>query len=220
MSAVDADYLVFGFISAIESTLTSSIIIPEPIKKLCFEYYFICEHFVDHGRYMILNEAKDTISRKKGHDYTYNTVYGNQIIDPINDKIKKYKWTLKLLSYEDPNGFYFGIDSSDKKYIDASFAIGGNYPKREPFYAFTVTGYKRRHAKYQQYIDTLTFNVGDTICLTLNVMDKTFGIVINDDESNSDKHENVLIEDMKYRFAVTLEGEKHKAQLIKYETEK
>lgn len=47
MSERDAEYLVFGFIEAIESILSNSII-QSSIKELCIRFYFINEGFGDY----------------------------------------------------------------------------------------------------------------------------------------------------------------------------
>ena len=93
MSELDSTYLVFGFIAEMESKL-SNIAIPRTLKELCFKFYCINEEFDDHGPSISLNETKDTAS----HDTSiiYNTVYGIQVIDPTNDCIKAYTWTLKI----------------------------------------------------------------------------------------------------------------------------
>ena len=132
MSEADAEYLVFGFISEIELKLSSNIIIPAALKKLCFDYYYICELFADHGDNIQLNETND-IAWYIPNAVGKNTIYGFQIIDPSNRRIKIYKWTLKILGFENRNGFYFGKDSSDKQSLNGDFTFGRN---KKPFYAF------------------------------------------------------------------------------------
>ena len=216
MSALDAEYLVFGFISRIEAKLSSNII-PDPIKLLCFEYYFIAEHFAYHGHKTMINDEKD-IAGHTSSDHFHNTLYGNQLIDPNDKTIKKYKWRLKILGFKNSNGLYFGIDSSDIGYLNDNYT--NSYSNKNPFYAFTVTRFKRRHDQPQVRHGGDKYKVGDVVCLTLDVEKRTFGLVINDDDKHNYKHKNVIIKDVKYRLAVTLSWDHHKLQLIKYETEK
>ena len=220
MSEVEAKYLVFGFIAEIESEFSSHIVIPEPLKRICFDYYFICEYFDAHGNHILLNERRDSAWHK--YESRRNTIYGNQIIEPShpnNKHIKIYKWTLKLLGFKKTNGFYLGIDSSDKQYLNESFArfkhVGDLLPLL-PYYAFTVTKYL--YSTEGLGTSKLHFNVGDIVCLILNVEEKTFKIIINNNENNVAKHQNVVTKDVKYRLAVTLTHADHKVQLIKYET--
>ena len=220
MSEVDAEYLVFGFIADIESNLSKNIIIPEAIKQLCFEYYFIFEQFVDHGDNIEMNKTNDIAwqIKRKGSDRCCNTIYGQQIVDPSKKEIRRYKWTLQLLAFKGMNGFYFGIDSSDKEFLNGDYT--SRMRNKKQFYAFTVSKFVRRTETLQRKCHKLEFNVGDIICLILDVEQKTFGIIINDDMENSTKHNDVRIDNIKYRLAVTLTFSEQKVQLLKYETER
>ena len=216
MSKCDSECLVFGFVAEIESELLSKCVIPRSLRELCFKYYYICEYFAKHGKYIILNEIRDIAWRQKGSDQ-HSTIYGHQITDPSDKSIKSYKWTLKLLGFENKNGFFMGIDSSNEEYLENHFTSW--YYNKHAFYAFTVTKYKRRNGYGSKKANHLIFQVNDIVCLELNVKNKTFSIIINDDLDNSAIHENVAIENVTYRLAITLTFAHHKVQLIKYETE-
>lgn len=61
------------------------------------------------------------------------------MVDPSNEYIKAYKWTLQMIDYRNIHVF-FGIDSSDKEFLD--FCLQRNGGEREnahPFDAFTRT---------------------------------------------------------------------------------
>ena len=135
----DQEYLVFGYVSKIESKLSTQII-PIAIKYICLRYYLIIKQFGDHGSFIKLNENQN-IAHYIGNSGQWNTVYGTNVIDPGNKHIKKYKWKLKLLNFDDHdrNGFYIGIDSSNKKFVEQDFTV--HTENTNPFYAFTLTGY-------------------------------------------------------------------------------
>ena len=59
----------------------------------------------------------------------------------------------------------------------------------------------------------------DIICLILNVYQRIFKIVVNEDETNSAEIHDVRIKGAKYKLAVTLSHPCHKVQLIKYQIE-
>ena len=217
MSNKDSQYLVFGFVAEIESKLLGTIAIPTPLKELCFKYYYIAEYFANHGEFIILNESRDIAWRKTKDSKQHSTIYGHQIIDPSDKFIKSYKWTLKLLAFENKNGFFFGIDSSDEEYLEDHFTSW--YYNKTPFYAFTVTKYMRRNGWGSKKANHLEFQVGDIVCLELNVKNKTFSITINDDPDNSAVHKDVTVENVTYKLAITLTFEYHKIQLIDYQTE-
>ena len=166
-----------------------------------------------------MNESRDIAWHSK--IIKQNTIYGNQIIEPShpnNKHVKVYKWTLKLLNFKNRNGFYLGIDSSDKQYINGSFCqdYSSNPLPLVPYYAFTMT--KLLYSHDDIGTSELNFNVGDIVCLILNVQEKTFKITINNDENNVAEYKNVVTKDVKYRLAITLTYAEHKVQLIKYET--
>ena len=103
--------------------------------------------------------------------------------------IKIYKWKLEILNYESDNGFYFGIDSSKKICLNDSYTVIDGQDKL--FYAFSVTNYMIRS---DAWIDThLPYKVGDEVCLILNIEEKTFGIMINNDIKNTAKHRRLLL---------------------------
>ena len=220
MSKRDSKYLVFGFIAEIESKLLSNNIIPKVLKELCFKYYFICEHFAYHGECIVLNEARDTAWNPNGMNRASHTnLYGNQIVDPSNKLIKSYKWTLKILGFESMRryGFFMGLDASHKKYLNGHFMRWQRNTK--PIYAFPVTKYKLRHGQPFIIEQKLKYQVGDIVCLELNVENKSFGIVVNNDPKNSSIRQNIKVKNVKYRLAITLSHASHKIQLIKFETE-
>ena len=223
MSDLDTKYLVFGYITAIESKLSDSII-PNTLKQLCFEFYFIIEEFGDHGNLISLNKSRDVASYIESVKSKCNTVYGIVEIDPSNEYLKAYKWTLQLLNYERKNGFYLGIDSSNKQFLNKHFTSNHRHSairNTNPFCAFTVRGQLRSiHLDWPFTNDSLQFNVGDIVMLILDLANASFKIMINNDETNSAVHENVIVEDIKYRLAITLQRSNQSVKLIKYETER
>ena len=56
--------------------------------------------------------------------------------------------------------------------------------------------------------------------LMLNVANTSFKIIINNDEAKSAVHEDVIVEDVKYRLAITLKRSEQSVKLIKCETER
>ena len=58
------------------------------------------------------------------------------------------------------------------------------------------------------------------VTLILNVENATFKIIINNDELISAVHGDVIVKDVKYRFALTLERDNQSVKLLKYETER
>ena len=217
MSFEKAECLVYAFVAIIKSSLPGTTTIPECIRQLCLKFYFIAEEFTVHGPNIKINQSKDIAWR---HDQSEcilpkNTVYGNIVIDPSNKNINMYKWTFRILELRVKDGFYVGIDSSNKYYTHSHFTLGIYQSRRA--YAFTMCG-RTRPKKASKYYRELIFNEGDVICLILNIKTRVLGIII-DDEVIETCHHNVQMDHVEYHLAIAMHYNGQKIQLINYETE-
>ena len=114
--------IVTGFIKDAQTLLPNEkstyYNIPELIFILTIIYYFNPEYFTIHGKYMRLNETKDTVERFMDPEafWIRNTVYGNIVITK-EDK-GKFIWTFKTIEPPEETEIAIGIDSSGKAHAN------------------------------------------------------------------------------------------------------
>eukprot|EP01084_Bolivina_argentea_P276397 471607_1 len=106
--------LIFGYTRELQSEFDLNI--PIMIQYICMAHYWIKEQFAIHGTNIALDQTnKNAHARKQPsslHQYWYQTVYGNNVINAKDTAIIKYEWSFR---YINTNTFaiYIGIDSSN-----------------------------------------------------------------------------------------------------------
>ena len=190
---------------------------------MCFEYYWIEEKFTNHGPLIAVNDEGD-IAWQETNDSNgvlWNTVYGNKIIDTNNTFITRYKWTFKVLNFEDKNGYFIGIDASMKQHTNGDFT--SSVVNNAQFYSFTATGWMYAAGRNTKTVhNKRQLEIGDIVCLQLDIKEKTLKLYINDLDAISTGHvfEDINVKDVNYTMAVTLSQKQHKIQLLKFEAER
>ena len=175
--------MVNGYIKQTEKELLDNdMIIPSLVITTCILFYHLGEFFTIWGDDVTVEDDLTTVKIKaisntlRIEGYVRNTAYGNIIISKHYPCI--YSWTIQILQL-DVFDTFLGIESSNKTNTNTNYTrIGGN-----KFYAIT---HKLR--KISHIIQTSLFiggnltmmNVGDTVRIEINTMDKTMGIYIND----------------------------------------
>ena len=186
-------FTVFGYLHEFENH--HEINIPKMIKYICLNYYLLSEEFTKHGNKMILNKAKNMVS-KSGDNNATRTVYGNVIISDKDESIIEYQWNLKIKKVKKDVKylwFSFGIDSSGKHQLNGDFS--NDYWNNCEFYGLSMNFleeavYLRKHS--QQDFDNneikeyaMNFDVKETTWydfkMMLNMKNKTLKFEFNDE---------------------------------------
>ena len=228
MALRDQEYLVFGFISRIESKLSSTI--PTEIKCICVEYYVIREHFTDHGSWILLNNITGVYDLAKGIFPSQtefsgfsggNTVYGDASIDPSNRFISRYGWTLKVhFKSKALQEISIGIDASNKSHTHSDFSK--QLLSTPPWYAFRILDGLIFCASCTQDGRKGTENTdiksGDTVHLVLDTEKRTLSLSLmsDDKEQKIHTHHGIYIDKVKYHLAIAMQYDHHQIQLISH----
>ena len=140
--------LVLGFVRS--NTKQHLIDIPIMISYVVLMYYWIQERFTLHGEDIELDKTKRIARRFRIDKQTYNTVYGNNVID-INDKsIGCYVWTFKVKNIP-KNEYDFpicvGLDSSKDEFINQDFSDSRH--NHDSFYSIGTNGIRYNSEGFQ-----------------------------------------------------------------------
>ena len=90
--------------------------IPTDIKHLCLCFYNISDYFTKHADRITINASKNIAKcKRRSRARTINLVYGNEIIDLDDTRIKAYKWTFQVnlpSIFFYPDALFIGICST------------------------------------------------------------------------------------------------------------
>ena len=156
---------VFGFIRQSRHK-THDTAIPMMIQYCCLNYYFINEYFTKCGDNLKISDDGKIVSKQRNLYGKIVSVYGNAMIDIDNISTSKYVWTIKIGGEET---CYFGIDSSNKKWINGDFT---DWDNPNAYYAYNMTA-----ARYATNEDYLPYGEvcddGDIVKMELDARNKT-----------------------------------------------
>lgn len=221
-------YAVFGFLRLYETT--KSINIPTMVKYVCLNYYLLCEKFTKYGSNIKLNKSKDTIQPiEPGH---INTVYGDNMINSLDESIIEYKWQFQIRGTMDLFGI--GIDSSKKRWLNGDFTDNAFNTSKYYSWIFDIEGgeillhdseYKRPKglAAFDEVRDVAIFNPSNTdyckcdhnMILIMDMKDRTLRFQFDDREI--EPHKDINFDTIHpYNLAIYMFGYKHKITLTKF----
>lgn len=215
--------IVFGYsrLSQTECNLN----VPTMIQYLFMVYYWINEYFTDHGECITLDKNNIIATASDSNHYTFNTVYGNNVICIDDKSVKKYKWKVRMNKISlRSRTIYFGIDSSDNKFIDGSF-INTKLTNRR-YFAIGSDGYCHTWFKATK-ARSLYIEQTDTIEIILEIKDKdgNFRLSYNlcDGLAKGVIANDVKFDGNKFNFAVSIElppndFKTQQIELISFET--
>lgn len=229
----DTEFTVFGYCRRIENHLSSQHIPNAVLSLLCIKYYFMNEHFENHGSNIILNKMKDIINwrddltnidiNNRWRAQPQNTCYGNIWIDPMNKSFTRYQWRFKILNCSQlPTGFYLGIDSCDKSLVKADFGRQQIWGKKHYFYGFTSRQNTFSQAQLMNENEPIPFmgrlwNKGDILEMILDIEYGELELYVNDQCRNT-----LYIKvngKVKYHLAVRLSSPQQSIQLLTFDAQ-
>ena len=227
-------FCIFGYARETESSL--SITVPMLIQYLIILYYWIGEKFTTHGDGIKVDKTKKIAWYNDTFGTSYNTVYGNYVIDINDTSIIRYEWTFKIISTLDIDlhPMCIGIDSSNNKFINDDFS---NFKNNHPYYGIGSNGYSYYHGLRDKYIcgkpvsdsDRVEFGdvvfdnwrEGDIVKMTLHIKSKRLNLWTPCHMLKFGK--NIDFSDArKYNIAIAMlrgsDEPLRKIQLVKFET--
>lgn len=197
--------LVSGYIKNMEKELNGSII-PSLIITTCILFFHAKEFFSKIGKFMMTDDESLTTLRVSSNvdnpdsqKIARNSAYGSVVIHDKHHCI--YVWTIKILKV-DVFDTFIGMDSSNKKYINANFTLQSGYDKLYKYYAIDHCGLKYGHIEGEEEYG-IRFGVNSVVRMEVNTKDKTIEYWING-KSQGVAFENVDFDDCEYYFAVSL----------------
>ena len=188
---------VFGYIRECQKLLNEDRIIAPLIYHLCLLFFHIKEYWTAfHGGIFEVNEKMDTFTK---FWHGRGTVYGNICIDSEIECV--YKWKFKILENKNWFGVYFGIDSSNKKFLDRDYR-DWTAENKSKHYAYGDQKIFTNH-KMSRYGDqTLKgFMNVETVQIELNTKDRTIKYIVDDiDQGIAFKNIDITL---KYHLAIS-----------------
>ena len=210
---------VFGYVRNIQRFLPTNnafYTIPEVVANIIILYFTQNEGFYRCGYEMVIssdNVTNDILTME--HGSKWNTGYGSVIIhcNPKNHKI--YEWILKINAHQFGIGIVPKTKKLDFNHLD-NFAFGVD--KTGPNY-----GYRNCTGTVKQFCNgcnalrgcksfLISFKRNQIVRLILNSKKKSVEVFINGESIRPFDN----IQDGKYRLAVSIIGEGHKAQIIDF----
>ena len=187
---------------------------PPLVVYLTILYHLIFEYFTVGGRGMTINESLDIVDTNKSDGWG-ETVYGNVEIDGSIKAI--YKWKFEIISNPDSKIITFGIDSSNKQFVDGYFYEKGHDTS---FYAYKTSkygGYKLSPttSPLQCDYDDETSKSGDLIIMELDTMNRTISFHHNETDLGI-MFENIDFNEVTYNMAVYLYTSDQSVKLIDF----
>ena len=206
---------VNGYLRELQNMVDPDYSTPPLIEYCCLAYYLRDEYFTKCGNAMRINEEKDTATNTNS---LMQTVYGNILIDPMNDKVSEYKWEIELLECSGQYG-YIGLDSSDKKCSNTNFAVPGN--NRHVFYGYATDGFFDWQKDYDKGLSALRYGKEihrehETITMVLNIKDASLRYYRNGKDLGVVKPSIKL--DLKYYFAVMIRTKGQSVKIVDFQT--
>ena len=174
-------YTVFGYLREKKKQLSLNInTIPNSISYLSLLYYYQGEYFARCSKNISISDNKMTASRYHGGTIWNNATICSKSIDSMTDCIAK--WTFKI-NYICPNEpsfvthFIFSLLSNPNEFERSK-------QKKSPYYDLFANGMKYRHDVIpKDYPQKQWQNAkNDKIALTLNLKERTFTLIKNDDD--------------------------------------
>ena len=195
-------YVVFGYSRTKMNEL--AVEIPMMIQYLFLMYYWIEEKFTIHGKQLQIDSSnKNHIigNNKTDYSHSYNTVYGNNVIDMNDTSIIEYKWTFEYSNIA-PFGTYFGIDSSNNKWInDCIHRDRGN--SNEKYYSICING-KIYNYDLEWWLNSHGYDEEGILHLKLNMKDKSLFFKMDNNKAWMSINTDVDFEDNKFNMAVSV----------------
>ena len=183
----ETSYLVSGYIRAIQKEFNERII-PTEVIDLCIIYYFITEFFSKCGKDMKISADNDSFTTKL-EGYSWNTAYGNNIIDMNKTPNLIYEWTIQCTE----KYFILGLESTDFKNINTDISDSGRYFYKDTkqkckYYGWYTASSLHTNNYMNDAIHHKTFNedwssdlqdIDREIMMELNCKNKTISYSVN-----------------------------------------
>ena len=202
---------VFGYIRKHQKLLDEDKIIAPLIYNLCLLFFYIKEYWAAYDKVLFkVNQQKDTFTNMGNGK---GTVYGNICIDSQIECI--YKWKFKILVNTETYGIYFGIDSSNKKFLDDDFSYfrADNQSKCYSYGDGTVYTSGKLTKYGDETLDGF-LNV-ETVQIELNTKDRTIKYIVDDiDQGIAFKNIDITL---KYHIAITTYYEDTSIKILSFE---
>ena len=215
--------LVFGYIRAIERTVTSKEHeIPDDIKNLCLLYFYIIfEQFdVASHRLKLSSSDKDKENDivEQIHAASWNNVFGKRIIDPEQNPNCIYIWTLQFKCNPDQENSStpsIGIISKDNKCYTDMTEYCFMYDNHNFYCWETAWSASRMRGKETSSYAQTFIRSGDIIKMEFNVKNKSLRFYCNDKDLGVSQ-DNIDI-NCQYCLALSFATQTHSMQILNFE---
>ena len=201
--AVELLTLVFGYIHHFES---NEFMIPDVVKRICYQFYAIPDYFSQIGGRMIINDRRTII---ECDDVDGGDAFGKVLVQPEYNTI--HRWIFKIIStcksIDDDNDSeheIFGIGLADED-EDRSF-----------FYCSNGTMLQSLNWQHEQY--GIKYKQGDIVTMSLDNYELRFKV--------NEQDQGIMLHYLPlgfYKMVVSLSGlleSPTTIELLSYSTEK
>ena len=188
---------VFGYIRKIQDIFPEDNVyftIPSLVIHWVLLYFYTAERFEIYGKNSKVSDDGKIVTNTTG---CWSTVYGNVKIPSLNKRM--YKWRFKII---DRTGWMaVGIDET--KYVRKDRGGFEDHEGESKIYVLWHNGEKLDWETDVDDVDNLlSYDTGDTVEMTLNLMKQTLCFSINNNEAIK-AFENITIgQDITYCMAV------------------
>ena len=195
---------VFGYIRQSRDD-AEQMAIPMMIQYCCLKYYFINEYFKKCGDNLrISNNPKIVTSIEKTWTFEKHFATGNIVIDPANESITKYVWTIRVLELVYLGDIYFGIKPLDDSYNDSCmYRLELSEGRIKIGFHGCNVGFGNNCAK------------NDILIMSFNVKNET--LVFHHNAKNLGNIPYEIDMERKYRMIVNLYGDGSSVELVRYQ---
>ena len=185
-------------------------LIPNLVIFTALSFYHIAECWAECGDDVTISNDGKVLTKKHGdilESNWNNTSYGNKWIDSMDPKV--HKWTFHI---DSDASFVFGF-VADAVHHNDDFSASEDVIN----YGMVDNGSVWQHGS-RFGLSNVEVCKGDTIIITLNLVDGTILFAVNERYEDEITHRNIIQnEDTKYKICVSLLTPNHQITMIKYE---